>query len=146
MVAGLLVTSAGANRPLTWAEVTPTEAKQKIDQIRTDAKQKKMDIAKVEAEINEHKKVIDALDKKTIQLDNELAKLRKQHGENQQQLKRVEDKVMHKLVTLYLKGEDAHLAKLVMADSFSDFLRRYELIRIIVKQDLEDFNEFADST
>lgn len=144
MSLGLLVLSCEIGNYKALAETSQSEAKEKLNDVKNETKQKKEQLKKVEAELEQHKKDLSQVDEKLATYIEQIDKLNKNIAHNEKELNVVEQKVRKKLQRLYLQGENAYLAKLLAADSFSDFLNRFQLIRIIVKQDFNDLKHFNE--
>ncbi|MFC7441594.1 murein hydrolase activator EnvC family protein [Laceyella putida] len=142
MILALLVSSWGVHR--NEAVAATSQTKQKLDEVKNEKKQTKEDLKAVEAKLEQHKKDLAQVDEKLSAYIQEVNRLNNELAANEKELKAVEQKLKKKLQRLYLQGENEYLAQILAADTFSDFLNRFQLIRIIVKQDVNDFKRYDE--
>ncbi len=107
----------------------------KLKQIQEDKTKAKTDLNQAKSALSEQKKKLQDLEKKVDVFDQQIAKHTKSLAENQKKLEQQEDKFKKMLVRMYQEGHMQYTVKLLESDSFSEFLARFETLRIIVKQE-----------
>lgn len=107
----------------------------KLKQIQESKTKAKADLNQAQSALNEQKKKLQDLEKKVDTYDQQIAKYTKSLAENQKSLEKQEGKFKRILVRMYQEGHMVYTVKLLEADSFSEFLARFETLRIIVKQE-----------
>lgn len=128
-----------------WASTSKkAEGEQKLKEVRGQTKEKKAEIEKVKKEIQEQKNEIGKIEEQITKHDEEIGKLNQKIEENEKYLKVHEKEFNHKLVRIYMRGENHYMANLFAAESFSAFLTRYENIRLMLKGDAKSFNRYVD--
>lgn len=130
---------------LAWAATSKKEeGEQKLKEVRGQTKEVKAEAEKVKKQIDEQKEEIAKIEEQIIKYDEEIGKLNQKIEENENYLKKHEKDLHQKLVRIYMSGENAHMARLFAANSFAEFLHRYEVLRLIVKEDAKAFNKYID--
>lgn len=141
MILALLVSSWGVHQNVA---VAANSTEKKLQEVKTEKKETKEDLKAVEAKLKQHKADLAKVDQKLSSYIEEVDRLNKQLADNEKELKAVEAKLKKKVQRLYLQGENEYLAQMLTAESFSDFLNRFQLIRIIVQQDVNDFRHYDE--
>ncbi|MBA4495334.1 murein hydrolase activator EnvC family protein [Paenactinomyces guangxiensis] len=123
----------------TWvaepAFATGTNPEKKLKEIQQDKKKAKTDLNKTQAELNEKKKKLQALEEQVGKLDEQIASHTKKLLDNQKLLEKQDKQFKETLVRMYQKNELDYTAQLLASDSFSEFLTRYETLRVILKRE-----------
>ncbi|MBA4495587.1 murein hydrolase activator EnvC family protein [Paenactinomyces guangxiensis] len=130
---------------LAWSCFLPGTVlaeKKSLKEIQKDKASTKEDIKDVQARLNEKQKSIQAIEKEVDKYDKKIAELNKDLQKNEKQLAAQQKNFQEIVTKLYLKGEMGYMAKLVEANSFNDFLMRFELVRLKLKQDISIINNF----
>lgn len=122
-----------------------TKTEQKMKQLQQEKDSKKAEAKEVLALLDEKKSHIEKIENQIDHWDQQIAKLNQDLQKNETLLKEQEQQFKHVVKRLYLNGETEYMAKLLEADSFSEFLARYEVVRLIVKQDASILNEYKDT-
>ncbi|MBH8597279.1 murein hydrolase activator EnvC [Thermoactinomyces sp. CICC 10523] len=128
--------------PTAYATSKAEEGKQKLKDIKSKQSESKAEIAKVQKLIDEKQKGIHEIEARAGALNDQIAKLNKNIEANKKVLEQSRQSLGNKLKRIYLQGSNSYMAQLFAADSFSDFLKRYEVLRLIVESDYQVFNEY----
>lgn len=128
--------------PTANASSNADEGKQKLKDIKSKQTASKAEIDKVEKMIEDKKKAINEIEAKAGALNDQIAKLNKSIESNKKVLEQSRQALGDKLNRIYLQGDNGYMAQLLAAGSFSDFLKRYEVLRLIVESDYQVFNEY----
>ncbi|SEN46845.1 murein hydrolase activator EnvC family protein [Lihuaxuella thermophila] len=107
----------------------------KLKQIQEDKTKAKADLNQARSALNEQKKKLQDLEKKVDSYDQQIAKYTQSLAENQKMLEKQESKFKKILVRMYQEGQMDYTVRLLEAETFSEFLARFETVRIIVKQE-----------
>jgi murein DD-endopeptidase MepM/ murein hydrolase activator NlpD len=118
------------------------EGKQKLKEIKSKQSASKAEIAKVQKLIDEKQKSIHEIEAKANALNDQVNQLNKSIAANKKVLDQSRQALGNKLKRIYMQGDNGYMAQLLAADSFSDFLKRYEVLRLIVESDYQVFNEY----
>ncbi|AUS07717.1 hypothetical protein C1X05_01980 [Laceyella sacchari] len=140
----LVVSSWGMHGSPALANPSQSDTKKKLEDVKNEAKETKASLKEVEAKLEQHKKDVSKVDEKLSAYLQQIDALNKNLAANEKEKKAVEQKLRKKLQRLYLQGENEYLAHMLAAESFADFLNRFQLIRIIVNQDMNDFHHYND--
>jgi murein DD-endopeptidase MepM/ murein hydrolase activator NlpD len=142
MAMGLTLGPLEKTIPTASALSKADEGKQKLKDIKSKKNASKAEIAKVEKLIEEKQKGIHAIEAKANALNEQVDKLNQSIAANKKVLDQSRQALGNKLKRIYMQGENGYMAQLFAADSFSDFLKRYEVLRLIVESDYQVFNEY----
>lgn len=105
----------------------------KLKEIQQDKKEAEKKLNQTQAALNEKKKSVDALEKQVGQLSDQIAEHQKRLQENQKLLEKQKVQFENVVIRMYQKGEHRYVKLLFSADSFSEFLTKFEMLRIWVK-------------
>jgi len=120
------------------------EGEQKLKEVRGETKEKKTEAEKIKKQMEAQNKEISKIEAEIVKYDEEIGKLNQKMKENEKYLKAHEKEFHQKIVRIYMEGENSYMARLLASDSFSEFLHRFEVLRLIVKQDAKSFNQYLD--
>lgn len=108
------------------------------EQLKEVKKKKESILDEINAKNGEIKKEIDkikAAQQKINQTEDQVAKVEVQLSQAEKELKIYDDKFKERIRRLYQRGEMSYMSTLFAATSFGQFLQRFELIRVIMKED-----------
>ncbi|MGA9173155.1 MAG: peptidoglycan DD-metalloendopeptidase family protein [Thermoactinomyces sp.] len=134
----LAATLAVTSVPITgaYAEVS-SATRQKIDEIR----KQKQSVLDKKNQINENiakqKEIMENAQKKIAEIQKEADPIEKKYLEKLKEKEEVDQKFKARIRVLYMEGETNYLAQLLSADSFNQFLKRFEVVRLIAERDYE---------
>lgn len=110
----------------TQSEINKKAAEQK--KLRNELSQINSTLEKTNASINEINNSLELSTENIEKISQEISKKQDEVGERSELLK-------DRLTDIYIKGEVKFLDVLFQATSFSDFLSRYEMMKIVAKND-----------
>lgn len=122
------------------AEVT----RDQVQQQREKKGELLQDKSKYTEEINRYQQEIDELIEAKKELDVKFAPQQKRLKEAQDDVKEAEEDYKKLISRLYQRGENQYMAMLLKANSFNDFLHRFEIVRIMAKADFATVREFQN--
>ena len=88
----------------------------------------KKDIEKQKKKLNKLEKELHDTEKKIDKIEKEMELLKEQLGKREQLFK-------NRIRRMYQRGEMGYMTALLEADSFREFLDKFEALRLLVKQD-----------
>lgn len=91
----------------------------------------------------ETQKELAKVEQEITQLDQQIGEINKKIEANQTYLEKHEKSFGENLRRMYLQGDGTHLAHLFTVDSFSKFLERFEVMRILMKEQANELNVFV---
>jgi murein DD-endopeptidase MepM/ murein hydrolase activator NlpD len=142
LAVGMTVGTWGTDIHRVEASSKAAEGKQKLKEIKKQQNNTKANISKLEQEILAAQQNLHKIENQMGDLENQIGQL----NQNIESTKKLEDKQREilgsKLRRIYLQGENAYMAQLFTSDSFSQFLKRYEVLRLIVNQDYKVFHDY----
>lgn len=142
-IATVVIASVLTSFGLPISGATAEESvREKIENIRKEKETVLDEIAKTNSKIAEQKKIIDEAQAKIEEIEKEVGPVLEEIREIDKELKAAEDKFHKRLRYLYMNGETNYMANLFAARSFNEFLLRFEIVRLIAKQDynvIEDY-------
>jgi murein DD-endopeptidase MepM/ murein hydrolase activator NlpD len=119
-----------------FAEVS-SATRQKVEQIRQQKQQYLNQKSQISADISKQQAVMQQAKKKIEEIQKEMDPIEQQYLQALDKEKAVENEFKNRLRSLYLQGETHYLAQLLSADSFNQFLKRFEVVRLIAEQDYQ---------
>lgn len=132
----------------TWATdstfAAGTSDEQKLKNIQQEQSKVKKELSESKSELDEKKKKLQEVEKKVEAYDQQIAKLYKDLQANQELLEKSEKQFKNLLVRMYEKGEMHYTARLLEAKSFTDFLARFETVRLILEQEKAVLNRYVE--
>ncbi|TCS95670.1 murein hydrolase activator EnvC family protein [Hazenella coriacea] len=126
------VFAAGTNNP-----------ESQLKEIQNDKSKVQADLKKVKADYDEKKKKLEELEKQVSAFDQQIAQHMKDLEENQVHLDQQQEKFNKMVVRMYENGETHYLSQLVGARTFSEFLHRFESVRLFAQQEQSVLNEYV---
>lgn len=114
----------------------------KEDEVKNNLKDVEEDQKKTKNEIEKLKKKVDSLKEDLRKLEKDLEKEKKEEEKAEKKLKKAEetldqqaDRYKTSVRSMYLNGGTNQMASLLAAESFDEFLARFEMMRLIIKKD-----------
>ncbi len=109
--------------------------KEDLEKIRTDKKEKGKELNKTSKERKELREEIAEIEKELDEYTDKLDKQGQELVKQEKLLEEKENKFKSTVRRLYEQGEFGYMMQILSAGSFSEFLRRFEGLRIIINQD-----------
>jgi len=141
LAVGLVISSCW----IETADAASNNPESKLKEIQQDKEKAEQDLNKTQSTLGEKKKKVDELEKQVGQLNDQIAEHQKRLMENQKLLKKQEEQFESVVVRMYQKGRIHYVSTLLSADSFSEFLARFEMLRIWVKQEKAILDGYAET-
>ncbi|SEN40280.1 murein hydrolase activator EnvC family protein [Lihuaxuella thermophila] len=113
-----------------------------LKKIQQDKQKQKEEAEKVLDLLEEKKKEIEKIEEKMGPLDAQIAKLNQEKQQNEKALNEQFKRFKTIIERVYLSGEMEYTVKLLEARSFSEFLARFEVVRLLVKRDASILQSF----
>ncbi|PTX50867.1 murein DD-endopeptidase MepM/ murein hydrolase activator NlpD [Melghirimyces profundicolus] len=124
----------------------------KEDEVRQNIEDNKQKQEAKEKEIEEVKQEVDKLKKKLEPLEKELEKIKIKEDAAEEDLEKAkkeldkyDDQYKASVRSMYIHGGANQMESLLSADSFEQFLARFEFLRLIIKQDFSQVQKYYDA-
>ncbi|BCU83160.1 metalloendopeptidase [Polycladomyces abyssicola] len=124
------------------AESKADKTKQDLQNIRNQKSQKEADLKKVKEQLDDRKQKLNELEKKLDEQNKKVEKAKKDLQQAEKDLNMHAALFKQRVREIYVKGDMGYMKALFSAGSFSEFLIRFETIRLIVKQDRAVLNHY----
>ncbi len=108
---------------------------EKLDKIRKEKKEKKETVEQVEENLKKSKAELEKIEKQISEYDQQLSQLSRELSKTQEDLSKQRDHVSKIFRRLYIQGDTRYMAEILSAESFSQFLLRFETMRMLVKRE-----------
>ncbi|WP_206425320.1 murein hydrolase activator EnvC family protein [Staphylospora marina] len=118
---------------------------QKLKEIQQNKKKTESELNKTQSSLKEKEEKVRELETQLGKMKDELAKHQQDLAENEKRLKEQEARFRAMLVRMYEKGESQYLVHLLTAESFSDFLQRFETVRLILKHERNTLDGYIET-
>lgn len=118
-----------------WADNKVEKAKEELKNIRKDKKDVQEKLEKVKKDIEKQKKTLNELEKDLYDTEKKIDKIEKELDLLKDQLGKREELFKNRIRRMYQRGEMGYMTALLEADSFREFLDKFEALRLLVKQD-----------
>ncbi len=92
-------------------------------------------LEKVKKDVEEQKKKLNELEKELYDTEKKIDKIEKELEVLKDQLGKREELFKNRIRRMYQRGEMGYMTALLEADSFREFLDKFEALRLLVKQD-----------
>ncbi|MBA4603513.1 murein hydrolase activator EnvC family protein [Thermoactinomyces mirandus] len=109
--------------------------REKIYNIREDKKDIMGKQQGMKEKMAEFKRLMDEADQKIAAIQKEIEPLEKERLKAEKDLEVIRKEFDSRLSYLYKRGENNYLSQLLLADDFNEFLTRFEIVRLLVKED-----------
>jgi murein DD-endopeptidase MepM/ murein hydrolase activator NlpD len=130
---GLAITLMIVAFPLQF--VTAENVREKIKQVQAKRKNVLNEIVATTKEMDAQKKIMAEAQSKIDAIEKDVKPLEEKLKIKEEQFRKVDEKFKKRMVLFYKQGEMHYMANLLSAESFNQFLMRFEKVRIIVKRD-----------
>ncbi|MFC4075748.1 CHAP domain-containing protein [Salinithrix halophila] len=144
-LAGLVATSllAGIVPPQSvHAEDKVNEKKEKLKSIKEKKDEIKESIDQLKEKIRPRKEKVEGLEKKISETNKKIHQAEVKKEKNKKQLKYYERLFKNRIRLMYEQGELGSMQALFESENFSDFLERFETLRLIVMRDRSLFDQY----
>ncbi|SFI64085.1 murein hydrolase activator EnvC family protein [Thermoflavimicrobium dichotomicum] len=123
---------------ISFAEGSNSKLQQKkedLQEIRENKKEKQEELNQTSEEKDELEKQIEQIEKELTEFDKKMEEQGQQLVKQKRALGEKEKKFQSTIRRLYQQGEFGYMAQLLSARSFGEFLKRFESLRLLIKQD-----------
>ncbi|MFC7439973.1 murein hydrolase activator EnvC family protein [Laceyella putida] len=127
--------------PGAWAEGNTSDSS-KLKQIQEDKKQAEKKVDAAQAELNEAKAKVDQIEKEIGQIEDQITEQTLKLQASQKELNKKQENFHAVITRMYQKGQAHYLSFVLSADSFDDFLARFEMVRMILKREKNVLDEY----
>ena len=124
-------------------QVSAESGKKELEEVRDQQKKSEGEIEKIQDMKVETQKELAKVEQEITKLDQQIGEINKKIEANQTYLEKHEKSFGENLRRMYLQGDGTHLAHLFSVDSFSRFLERFEVMRILMKEQANELNVFV---
>lgn len=131
----LVLTTTPFPEGWVWAESKVEKAKKELKDIREKKKDVQKDLEEVKKDVEEQKKKLNKLEKELHDTEKKIDKIEKEMKVLKEQLGKREQLFKNRIRRMYQRGEMGYMTALLEADSFREFLDKFEALRLLVKQD-----------
>ncbi|OYD09769.1 hypothetical protein CHM34_01890 [Paludifilum halophilum] len=134
-----------ATWPPGWVQADKKdELNEKLDEIQEKKKEKEEDIQKLKSKIEKRKEKLSEAENQLEKTEKKMDKVEKRLKEAQKTLDRYNDEFKNSIRSMYMNSSMNRMESLVTADSFDQFLARFEIMRLIVKRDYKIVEEYYE--
>ncbi|GGE17068.1 hypothetical protein GCM10011571_18470 [Marinithermofilum abyssi] len=119
-----------------------SQSKQELKDINEQQDEVQKSIDELEKKIAPIKKKVTDLEKKMADTNKKINALEKDMKKNKKDLDKASAVFKERIRIMYQQGEMGTMEALLEADSFEEFLQRFEVLRIILKQDRNKFDQY----
>lgn len=141
LISSLLFVSWGVDAQQAKAE---TSGKKQLEDVRDQQKKSESEMEKIEDKKVEAQKELGKIEQEITKLDQQIGEINKKIAANQKYLDKHEKPLGENLKRMYLNDSGTYVTHLVNSDSFSQFLERFEIVRLIVKGQADIFNDYVN--
>jgi murein DD-endopeptidase MepM/ murein hydrolase activator NlpD len=127
------------------AESKADKAKQELQDIRNRKSQEKATLDQVKKQLDASKQKMNELEKQLDEQNKRVEKAKQDLQQAEKELNQHAAIFKQRIREIYMKGDMGYMRALFSADSFSEFLVRFETIRLIVKQDRTLLNHYFEA-
>lgn len=111
------------------------ELKKKLDDIEKEKGQAQESIKELESKVEERKKKLSEVEQDLQETEDKMDKSEKKLKKAQDNLDRYSSDYKNSVRSMYLNGNSGQMESLLNAESFGQFLSRFEIMRLMVKRD-----------
>lgn len=141
LISSLFFVSWGVDAQQAKAE---TSGKKQLEDVRDQQKKSETEMEKIEDKKVEAQKELGKIEQEITKLDQQIGEINKKIAANQKYLDKHEKPLGENLKRMYLNDSGTYVTQLVNSDSFSQFLERFEIVRLIVKGQADIFNDYVN--
>jgi murein DD-endopeptidase MepM/ murein hydrolase activator NlpD len=131
--------AAGVSVPGVHAE---SGVKEKVKEIRNQKKSVLDQIAALNPKMEQLKREMKELEGQLADLQEKNGPLVKKYLSQKEEADKYEQRVKKQLANMYVQGDTNYLARLLEAESFDEFLQRFEVLRILTQEDHETWSNY----
>ncbi|MBA4603580.1 murein hydrolase activator EnvC family protein [Thermoactinomyces mirandus] len=121
-----------------------TSGKKQLEDVRDQKKQSETEMEKIEDLKVETQKELGKIETDITNLDKQIAELNKKIAANQKHVDKHEKVLSEHLRRMYVHDSGTYLSHMLNSDSFSQFLERFEIVRLLMKEQADVFNKYLD--
>ncbi|QKI82009.1 Peptidase family M23 [Kroppenstedtia eburnea] len=121
-----------------------SELEKKLDDVQKNQAQKEKEIAELKKEIDDHKRKLSSLEEELEKAKTEERKKKKVLKEAEEELDRYDDKYKESVRSMYIHSGTNQMQVLLESKSFGEFLARYEVLRLILKQNYGEVKKYYE--
>jgi murein DD-endopeptidase MepM/ murein hydrolase activator NlpD len=121
-----------------------SELEKKLDDVQKNKAQKEKEIAELKKEIDEHKKKLNSLEEELEKAKSEERKKKEILKEAKKELDKYDDKYKESVRSMYINSGTNQMEVLLKAKSLGEFLARYEVLRLILKQNYDEVKKYYE--
>lgn len=128
--------------PLIFTLVVPSGSfadrkaeQEKLNKIRKEKKEQKETVEQVQTNLKKSKAELEKIEKQISEYDEQLNQLNRDLSKSQEDLGKKRDQVSKIMRRLYIQGDTRYMVEILSAESFSEFLLRFETLRTLVKRE-----------
>jgi murein DD-endopeptidase MepM/ murein hydrolase activator NlpD len=140
----LLAISLGLSSWLTDSAAAAGTSSSKLKQIQQNKKKAEAELNKTRTSLKEQEQKVKELEARLGKLTEELSQHQKRLADNQKRLEAQETRFKAILVRMYEKGDTQYLVHLLSAESFSEFLQRFETLRLITNNERSVLDDYLN--
>lgn len=129
----------------SFADNEKKEKEEKLEKIRTEKKKQKSELKQVQENLQKSKTELSKIENNIEKYDKKIEQLNKSLNQNQKELNKQKEQVHNMIRRLYVQGDTRYMAEILTADSFSEFLLRFETLRMIVKRETNLLTSFQNT-
>jgi len=138
-----MLISVDLNDKMLEIRIKKKETKIKLSRVKKKEESLQKQLLKVQAKIKNYNKNIKALKKEIKSLKQELENLEKRTAKTGFELKRYKLLFLARLKSIYKSRVSARIGFIFTAKTYEDFLRRFFLIRRILRNDIKILNKLS---
>ncbi|MBN2907946.1 peptidoglycan DD-metalloendopeptidase family protein [Polycladomyces sp. WAk] len=127
------------------AESKVDKTKKELQDIRNRKSQKEADLEKVKEQLDAREQKLNELEKKLDEQNKKVEKAKKDLRKAEKELNQHAAIFKQRVREIYMKGDMGYMKALFSAESFNEFLVRFETVRLIVKQDRTLLNHYFEA-
>lgn len=121
-----------------------SELEKKLDDVEKSQTQKEKEIAELKKEIDDYKKDLSSLEQELEKAKTEERKKEKILKKAEKELDKYDDKYKTSVRSMYVHSGTNQMQVLLESKSFGEFLARYEILRLILKQNYGEVKKYYD--
>lgn len=115
--------------------------KYKITKVREEEKQALRELDQIKRRLNKTREMITDLNRSLLLSDRKIRKTREELERTRETLKQRQDLLGTRLKVMYKQGRRGPFQTLLLANSFTDFLKKLKFLKIIARSDLDLIRE-----
>lgn len=121
------------------------KAKQELQDIRNQKSQEQTNLDQVKQQLDAYKQKMNELERQLYVQDQKVEQAKKDLQQAEKDLNTHSALFKQRVREIYIKGDMGYMQALFSANSISEFLTRFEVIRLIVKEDRVLLNQYFNA-